>query len=518
MKNSLNQILICAIVAMCCTFFGCTTREPSDFCENPHFPCIYPDYTNITIPPNIAPMNFEIQTEGSAFLTKIFGKNGKPVFVAGKQVTIPAASWQDLLEKNQGEEIQFLIYTKIDESWQRYAPITNKVAKDPIDGWITYRLIEPGYERYCDIEINQRHLSSFEERPFYSNDWVTKGQCANCHAFQNWRTDHILFHVRIDKSGTLFIQDGEAKKIGLKTEETISAGAHPSWHPDLNLVVFSVNMTRQIFHTVSKAKIEVLDGASDLVLYDVDANEITHILKTDDRLETFPHWSPDGNWLYYCSAQADFDIDTSEQADFYEGTEATDLDAQMSQMVKHFDQIRYNLMRLPFDRQTKQFGMPEIVVDAVSQEKSVSFPRISPDGRFVMFTLSHYGNFSIWHPESDLWLHEIQTGENRPLAEVNSEAADSFHNWSSNGRWFVFCTRRDDGSYTRLYLAHFDESGIASKPFLLPQYDPSQNLDLMKSYNVPEFTVEPAQIPFMELLQALQSEAEHLTYRSHDEQ
>jgi len=133
-----------------------------------------------------------------------------------------------------------------------------------------------------------------------------------------------------------------------------------------------------------------------------------------------------------------------------------------------------------------------------------------------MYTLSDYGNFSIWHPESDLWLHDFATGENRSLIEVNSDRAESFHNWSSNGRWFVFCSRRDDGSYTRLYLAHFDESGVASKPFLLPQYNPEQNLDLMKSYNVPEFTIEPIQVNFMELLQALNSEAQHPSYRSDD--
>ena len=131
-----------------------------------------------------------------------------------------------------------------------------------------------------------------------------------------------------------------------------------------------------------------------------------------------------------------------------------------------------------------------------------------------MYTLSNFGCFSIWHPESDLWLHDLETGEDRPLLEVNSDAAESYHNWSSNGRWFVFSSRRDDGSYTRLYLSHFDESGVASKPFLLPQFKADQNLDLMKSYNVPEFSVEPIKINFREQLKAINSEAQRPTYRS----
>lgn len=57
----------------------------------------------------------------------------------------------------------------------------------------------------------------------------------------------------------------------------------------------------------------------------------------------------------------------------------------------------------------------------------------------------------------------------RPIKEVNSDDTESFHNWSSNSRWFVFSSRRGDGLYTRLYLASMDENGVVGKPFLLPQ-------------------------------------------------
>ena len=515
MKGMPNQILMCVLSTLCCAAVGCRPGEPPDFHDLFQPPAIYPDYTNTTIPPNIAPMNFDIQMEGDGFLTKIYGKKGRPIVVSGKRVTIPAAAWRDLLVKNQGEEITFLIYTQKDKQWQRYSPITNKVATDPIDGWITYRLIEPGYEIFSNIEINQRNLSSFTEKQFFNNEWTDKGQCANCHAFQNRRTTRMLFHTRLHKGGTIFIQDGKMKKVDLKTDATVSAGVYPSWHPDLNLVAFSVNRTSQFFHTVSKAKVEVLDGLSDLILYDVEANEITHILQSNNCLETFPHWSHDGNWLYYCAAQTASDTDELESMSdsFYEDPDLG-IKTQMFHVLEHYDKIYYNLMRLPFDRATKQFGSPETVVDAASQEKSISFPRHSPDGRYVMYTLSDFGTFSIWHPESDLWIHDLATGENRPLVEVNSDAADSYHNWSSNGRWFVFTSRRDDGSYTRLYLAHFDESGVASKPFLLPQRIPTQNLDLMKSYNVPEFTIEPARMNFIRLLQTINRDAEKTIYRS----
>lgn len=98
-----------------------------------------------------------------------------------------------------------------------------------------------------------------------------------------------------------------------------------------------------------------------------------------------------------------------------------------------------------------------------------------------------YGNFSIWHKEADLWLLDLQTGENRPLTEVNSDETESYHSWSSNSRWFVFSSRRIDGLYTRPFIASIDENGKVSKPFLLPQRNPDYYLESLYSFNIPEF-------------------------------
>ena len=75
---------------------------------------------------------------------------------------------------------------------------------------------------------------------------------------------------------------------------------------------------------------------------------------------------------------------------------------------------------------------------------------------------------------------------------ANSADTDSYHSWSSNSRWIVFSSRRDDGLFTRLYIAHIDADGVAGKPFMLPQRDPQQYYaDLFRSYNVPEFITGP---------------------------
>jgi hypothetical protein len=111
-----------------------------------------------------------------------------------------------------------------------------------------------------------------------------------------------------------------------------------------------------------------------------------------------------------------------------------------------------------------------------------------------MYTLTDYGYFSVWHPEADLWLLDLQTGETRPMDEVNSPGAESLHNWSSNSRWFLFTSRRDDGLYTRIYLSMLGADGRATKPFLLPQRNPKDYYaKLLYSFNTPDFTLRPVQ-------------------------
>jgi Tol biopolymer transport system component len=219
-----------------------------------------------------------------------------------------------------------------------------------------------------------------------------------------------------------------------------------------------------MFHAIGEERIEVVDLASDIIVYDIENNTIltTPLLKTED-FETFPSFSPDGKTLYFsCSTKQELPSD--------------------------YKEIRYNLCKIDFNPENGAFGTKkDTLVWADKDKKSVSFARPSYDGKYIMYTLSDYGNFSIWHKEADLWLLDLQTGENRLLTEVNSEDTESYHSWSSNSRWFVFSSRRIDGLYTRPYIASIDETGKVSKPFLLPQKNPDYYLQSLYSFNIPEF-------------------------------
>ena len=157
-------------------------------------------------------------------------------------------------------------------------------------------------------------------------------------------------------------------------------------------------------------------------------------------------------------------------------------------MPKEYDQVRYDLCSVSFDPATRRFGtVVDTLYKASEIDKSVSFPRVSPDGKYLLYTLSGYGNFSIWHKDADLYMIDLSTLRSYPLEAANSDDVESYHSWSSDSRWIVFSSRRMDVLYRRPFIAYIDEKGQACKPFLLPQRDTDFYFRFMKSYNIPEF-------------------------------
>jgi hypothetical protein len=129
-----------------------------------------------------------------------------------------------------------------------------------------------------------------------------------------------------------------------------------------------------------------------------------------------------------------------------------------------------------------------------------------------MFALAEYGVFHIWHRDADLWTIDLKTGEARNMEEINSPDVESYHSWSSNGRWVVFSSRRYDGNFTRPFFAHIDKDGRGTKPFELPCADPDYHRQFMRSYNVPEFMRGPVTIRPQEFADVLKRDGEPVSY------
>lgn len=469
---------------------------------------IYPDYRDITIPPNIAPLNIEVLSEGDQFVGSISGGNHQILSSAGKdgKLLFDSITWRSLLQANLDKDLTVTLYARRPSGWVKFPSYTIHVAPEPIDRYLSYRLIEPSYELYRQLGLYQRDLEGFTQTPIYENNRKfedAENHCVNCHNYQNYSTDRMLFHIRAKHGGTLFIDHGKAVKMNMSTDSVLSSSVYPTWHPQNNWVVFSTNQTGQTFHMIDHQKIEVVDYGSDLIFYDADARSLTNILKTEDYLETFPCWSPDGKRLYYCSA-------------YVPEFAGKDTDARRDTISSICKNIRYDLMSMPFDEATRTFGEPKVEFPCSQIEKSASVPRVSPDGRYVLFTIGDFGQFHIWHKTSDLYVKDLKENLIYPLEATNSDDVDSYHSWSSNGRWIVFSSRRDDGSYTRPYIAYFDKKGKGHKAFILPQEDPEQHILLTKSYNVPELTKNAVSLSDEEIRKYVNDDAaiQNVTYKS----
>ena len=508
--KEMTYIIRCWLIAVGCWLLAACTETVSDARQEAAQPQIYPDYVGVTIPVNIAPLNFSMADETALLVDAVItDSHGNSLHSQGDEsVDFDLDDWHTLLGQNRGDSLSITVSAKYDDGWHTYRPFSIYVSPDSIDYGLCYRLIAPGYEVWSKMGIYERDLSSFDERALIENTQFEG--CVNCHSFNRGNPADMSLHIRGPHSATLLRHDNSPlTAYDTKTDQTLGFCVYPYWHPSGRYVAYSTNTTRQLFHTADKNRIEVFDEASDLQVYDVEKNELllSPLLKQDSIYETFPVFSADGRSLYFCAAVLSEELRVkSEEFAAAEGGAAAN--SSLFTLNSSLNQLRYNLYRIDFDPATGTFGNRiDTIVDAAAQHKSISFPRPSYDGRFLCYTLSDYGQFSIWHHEADLWLLDLsQSDENsstvnvqrstfnvpRPMTAANSDDTESFHNWSANSRWLVFSSRRDDGLFTRPYFCHVDAKGRVTKAFMLPQRNPRRFYrDRFLSFNVPEFIIAP---------------------------
>ena len=373
--------------------------------------------------------------------------------------------WHHLLAQNRGGDLKVTVYVEKKGNWTQYKDFDIHVSPYALDDWgVTYRRIAPGYEVYGKLGIYQRNLSNFEETAILENT-AAPGACLNCHTANRTNPDQFTFHVRGDHGATLVSQNGKREWLKAKNDSLKGSMVYPYWHPSGKYCAYSTNTTHQSFHAVKDERIEVFDQASDVFVYQPSPHELIldSLLMTKDHYETYPVFSPDGKTLYFCSSTAET-------------------------IPSGYKNIKYNICKIGFDAATGKFGnQVDTIFNARELGKSATHPRPSYDGRYIMFTMSDYGCFPIWHKEADLKMISLQGSAPVDTDILNSTDVESYHSWSSNGRWIIFSSRRLDGLYTRFFIAHLNKNGKFSKPFLLPQKDPDENNLRMKSFNIPEF-------------------------------
>ncbi len=445
-------------------------------------PRLFPDYIGVTIPPNIAPLNFRIEEPGERYQVELHGNAGQPISIAQRSpdFRLPLKPWRALLRTNAGQPLYCDISVQNQGGqWNRFPTVTNFIAREEIDNHLVYRLLKPLYNVYKSLGIYQRDLESFDQHPVLENEKF-EGHCLNCHTFLNHRSDTFAFHTRLSNAPhpMVLVRSNQLSRV----DKTMG---YMSWHPSGRLLAFTINKPSMLRHTIGETR-EVYDSPSDIGIYHIDSNTVSTppAINRPDYNETWPEWSPDGRYLYYCGG------------------------APMP--VQRFNQIRYDLVRVSYDLEHDQWGQPEVLLSAQEAGLSACQPKVSPDGKLLVFVLCKWGNFPIYQPNSDLFVMDLQTRRCRRL-EINSDQAESWHCWSANGRWLVFSSKRLDGLFARPFFSYVDEQGEFHKPFLLPQADAAFYDTFLKTFNVPQLVQGAITVSEAELARTILKPAKVLT-------
>jgi len=178
-------------------------------------------------------------------------------------------------------------------------------------------------------------------------------------------------------------------------------------------------------------------------------------------------WSPDGQYLVFARAQA------------------TDPNPPGVPLAKFANdpneiQLKYDLYRIPFRH--GEGGAPEPIAGASGNGMSNTFPKVSPDGRWMV--LVECRNGELMRPDSQLYIVPAAGGQARRM-RCNTPRMNSWHSFSPNGRWLVFSSKARS-PYTQLYLTHIDRDGNDSPPILIENATAAN-----RAANIPEFVNIP---------------------------
>jgi len=456
----------------------------------PRLPHISPDYAGLVIPPNIAPLNFAVKETGTEFYVRLQGRTGTAVTVSsrGPEIRFPLKPWKELVSASRNAEIHIEVLAGTNgRSWRRFLTITNRVAAEPIDPVLIYRKIHPAHNSWSEMGLYQRDLGTFQETAILENRRFDN-DCCHCHSLRNNNPQAMLVLIRSTsyKNSLLVISNGLAEAIQ-------GPGSFPVWHPVGDVIAAAFGKPRLLLHAALRNDMrDIAELESWIGCFRLGEGRVTRVPAGDSgRLVGFPTWSPDGGYLYYCSAPNPLTNSTISIYDCY-------------------STVRYDLMRIPYDLARNEWGKPEMVLSAAEIGGSVAQPRISPDGHWLFFCRTAYGCWPTYDPGSDLYGIDLSalTGGHQLISrklELNSGQCESWLSWSSNSRWVVFSSKREAPLLNRPHLAYVSASGHCSKPFILPQEDPGYYDSLLKTYTIPTLATGPVRVSQLSLLRALKS-------------
>jgi len=310
--------------------------------------------------------------------------------------------------------------------------------------------------------------------------------CANCHSFSD---DGKTLGMDLDgpaNDKSLYTLAPVQAKMTIRNEDVISwasfsgelgsqlrAGFMSRVSPDGRRVVTTVKppgvQSAQFYYVSNFTDYRFLQvfypTRGILVWYDRDARKLQPLPGADDPryVQANAVWSPDGKYLVFVRAEAK----DPRPADGKMAAYAND-PAEV--------QMQYDLYRIPFN--DGKGGTPEPIAGASRNGMSNSFPKVSPDGRWIVFVQAKNG--LLMRPDSQLYIVPAAGGQARRMT-CNTALMNSWHSFSPNGRWLVFSSK-SRSPYTQMFLTHINAEGRDS-PAILIENSTAAN----RAVNIPEF-------------------------------
>ena len=390
-------------------------------------------------------------------------------FLSAKQRwRIPDGVWRQVKQHAVGRRASLWVkgikrsglWSKAPSHVHRSQGVNFHVSEDPADNAVVYRLISPPVHNFKTPDMFVRDVRERRQKLFLS---ARQQYCLNCHCFSSKTGTRGKLGLQVRYKGTdpqphrmyfalydIDKQCGQKMILPFKIQMT----TFMAWSPDETKLALSANQQIGGFKPVVLETQASGEPTSDIAVYDAARGTVWMLpgASGPKDLEIYPAWTPDGKSIVFSSAPTG----------------------------RHAAQTQYEIFVVPYN---EGFGGPREPVRGASQNgKSNYYARFSPDGKWFTFTRSDWG--SLIKASSDIYIMpaDLKT-DPRPLECNTPYTADSWHSWSSNSRWLVFATKRDDGILARLYLTHIDHEGHASPAVRLPLEDPHQRL----CFNIPEF-------------------------------
>ena len=214
-----------------------------------------------------------------------------------------------------------------------------------------------------------------------------------------------------------------------------------------------------------------------LAVYDTVTGTYMPLSGADDPeyVQSNPTWSPDGKSIVFARTKA------YRKAGVADAKHILLNQTEVPEFVEDKEPFKFDLYRVPFNG--GRGGKAEPLEGASHNGMSNYFAKFSPDGKWIVFCKAE--NYMLLMPDSELYIIPSEGGEPRRL-RANTPRMNSWHSFSSNGRWLVFSSKAFT-PYTQLFLTHIDEEGRSTPPVVLDRFTESD-----RAANIPEFVPLPA--------------------------